>query len=356
MRLVLAMVLALGCGARSGMPPVLDTPPPGYRPLPHIEQPPYVVPQTAYEALRGPIGIVPSFALADGPLTERHLLSTSFLVNGFEASGYGCVHFDASEQPIADYELVCPIHPYFLVPGENHVKLADDEVDWAATRWDYLRSATNVELARGKGSAPGTFVWDVELPTWSWVHGVQIEDNRENFEGLLAEIERFHAALQSLADGGATAQQRQDEFFAGVRASTAEYIRASELRGKPFAFLDELRKALNGEAFGNRPPDSAFLAPIAKDEKWRLDVFAGGTLARITNDRRAPIITFTSNYSEGPWGSLGGTVLGFELWYRKDAQNKWVLDAVMPLRSTEVAQDNDTSLREREELFRHASF
>jgi hypothetical protein len=32
----------------------------------------------------------------------------------------------------------------------------------------------------------------------------------------------------------------------------------------------------------------------------------------------------------------------------------WVLDAVMPLGSTEVVQDNDTSLRERQELFRHA--
>lgn len=351
--LLFTLALAVACGARH---PPLDTPPPGSRPLPYVKPVPYVVPRTAYEALQGPIGIVPSIALFDGPLTERHLIMTTFEVNGFEASGYGCVHFEANEQPIADYELVCPIHPYFLVRGKNTVKLTDDEVSWVATRWDYLRSATNVELARGKGSTAGTFEWDAPVRTWSWTKGAQIADTRENFESLFAEVQRFHEVLESLQGGGSTAGQRQDAFFAEVRESTAEFIRASELRGKPFAFLEEFRAALAGEAWADRPFNSATLRPMLLNRPWRLDVFAGGTLARITSDHRDPIIAFDSTYDEGMWGAPGGTVLGAELWYRKDAQDKWVLDALMPVGSPEVVQGNDTSLYEREALFRHSSF
>lgn len=351
--LLLGSLLALGCGAHRQP---LDTPPPGWRPMPRVEQPPYVVPKSAFAALSGPVGIVPSIALWDGPLTPRSLVMTPYRVNGFEAGGHGCVHFEANERPIADYELVCPIHPYFLVRGTNTLQLAEPEVDWAVTRWDYLRSATNVEITRGKGTTPGTFEWDADVPAWSWTNGAQIEDSSDTFESLLAEIQRFHAELVALQDGGTSAEARQDAFFAKVRASTAEFIRASELRGKPFAFLDDFRKALAGAPFGDRPEKSVVLAPIDLHQAWRLEVFAGGTLARLTNDRGDPIIAFQSTYDDGPWYSNGGTILGAELWYRQGDAGEWLLDAVMPVGSTEVVRHMDASLRDREEVFRRSAF
>jgi hypothetical protein len=120
-----------------------------------------------------------------------------------------------------------------------------------------------------------------------------------------------------------------------VRTSTAAFIQASELRGKHFDFLDELVAAAEGRPIGTRPEKSVELTPLRTDTG--LEIFAGGALARLSFDSNAPLIAFDSTYDDGPWGSRGGTIVGCDLWYRQDDGGRWVLDAIVPMKSTEIA-------------------
>lgn len=348
---LLAIALALvGC-RRAGLQP-LDTPPPGTRPLPHVEAPAYVLPASARAALDGPVGIVPSIAIVEGHAGAYTIDPVPFRINDFPDAALTCMG-DSLTPVVADYLRICPIHPYTLVSGQNVATLGRESVTWAVTRWDYLRVDRSQEIARWQGRTRGSFEWRADLPLWSWTSAPLIESTDSATESLHAEVMRFVAELTAIAEGEDV--RRADAFFAAVRHDTAEFIQASELRGKPFTFLELLRDALEGRALPGRPSDSVYLV-TRTPAAYHMEVFAGGRLARIVFRDRDPPIVFDSKYDDGSWGSQGRRIITADLWYRRGADGNWKLDAVVPVNAPGVAEQYDAAPSDAIELFRYSAF
>ncbi len=302
----------------------LDIPSNSYRT--RVERPVYVVPEAAWRIVLGTAGVVPSLAILEGPPREwGHLLPLQYTINGFRADDYGCLDAD-NHASVPGTEILCPIHPYMLRRGENRVQTVRDGFKLAITRWDYLQSRSAVEVASLGAGRDVTFALELALPEWPWVHGHVINDTPEAREALFREVAAFHRSLAALRRGGSPEQLSQ-----AVLTSTAAFVQASELRGKPYTFVEELLAAAQGLPFGGRPAYSVVLRELAAPRS--IELFAGGTLARIVTDSDQPIIVFDSTLSDGAWGGPGPTVLSCDLWYRQDDAGKWVLDAVLPERS-----------------------
>jgi len=327
----LSLALSSISACRSRLPP-LDEP---AGPVVHIEDPKYVVPQSAYEALSRPPGIMPSLAIVRGPSREwGEIPPLKYEINGFRADGHGCLDAD-NHASVPEVEVLCPIHPYFLVRGENRFLTEQEGYQLAIERWDYLRSKSIVELAKLGDGRDVSFELDLDLPEWPWVHGQPIVDTDETREALYLEVYAFHDRLVDVGQGGSAEQLEQE-----VLSTTAAYVRASELRGKPYTFLEEMIDGLQGRPIGNRPDHSVHLGELP--HPTAIEVFAGGRLARVLSDSYH-LITLKSNLNDGMWGDSGDTVLACDLWYRQDTAGEWTLDAVVPRFSTYVRLDANVS-------------
>lgn len=193
---------------------------------------------------------------------------------------------------------------------------------------DFAPTATIVELAKlGDGRDVG-FALALVLPEWPWVQAPQIADDDETRDSLYREVYTLHGRLTAIKQGASA-----EAFIAEVRSTTAAYVQASELRGKPYTFLTEMTDALQGRPIGGRPEHSVHLTELPR--LTGMEVFAGGRLVRVRTDSHA-VIRFDSSLPDGAWGGSGGTYLACDLWYRQDAAGKWILDAVVPQTSTHI--------------------
>ncbi len=352
-RLVLGSALTSGCAAA----PPLDTSPPGRRGLPYVAPLKYAIPEGALDATRGPLGLFPSVAIINGPRNGPNdaMGWVDYDVNGFPMAHQGCTRANQGPGSYVGIALLCPIHPYFLKRGDNRIDARTDGSDLSITRWDYLHSKSNVELTKVGRAQSAAFALDIALPEWPWIHGHPIGNTPENLVAVRAEVEKLHHALSHMAHGGGT-EASPSAFADGARASTAAFIHASELRGKRYQFLDELVAAAEGLPIGTRPANSVALAPVPTDVK--LEVFAGGTLAHLTNEREDPMIAFDSTYDDGPWGAKGGTIVGADPWFRQDAAGHWALDAVFPVCSTSISRAETDGVEEGDltDLFQRSPF
>ncbi len=155
-------------------------------------------------------------------------------------------------------------------------------------------------------------------------------------------------------------------FAKKVKASMADFIKASSLRGKPFTFVDDLVSAasllgfagdkemleekakepevpLGGaharseEYSGPETGTHLSLAFDAASQRFKLTVFAEGRLARLdTPDTNPPFIYF-SNWHDGSWSSAGEAKISFEAWFRKNAKGEWELAALYPTMRARMA-------------------
>lgn len=251
------------------------------------------------------------------------------------------------------------------------------------------------ETMTPKKKLAGTFPWKTKLPVWTWISGVKIKDTPENKQSLYEAYKQFWSNLGALYMRENTLTPDQKSAFQnGVRSSTREFVQACELRGHKHTFLDQLfavaeRRSLNAEDSAPSPPST----PLAKAKKparpsppeimtdtpthgpdepstlsldgsppprlslraipapgeVKMTVFAGGALAVLTTTEDRPILEFTSNYHDGPWGQGGTTKLSLSLWFRRSTKGAWELDAVYPMTSASLELWNDTieSLNDR---------
>jgi len=224
----------------------------------------------------------------------------------------------------------------------------------------------------------GSFAWTQALPAWTWTHGVPITASAPVTASLYAEYVRLHTALAAIR----AAHDRLGQaaaFATPLRASMHDYIQACELRGRTFTFLDELSYAgaflskgittpqqaaalaapapaaqpaapqrrpapprvtapvQDGQGPDDTPPGPdgrmpprLFLADLPPLSAVHLTLMGNGTIARLTADYDAPLITFRSNYKDGPWGAPGTVKLAADVWFRRDAAGAWQVDALWP--------------------------
>jgi hypothetical protein len=302
----------------------------------------------------------------------------------------------------------CALHPYFLKHGPNEVRVEyalipsymtpDDQGPWqleyrvASMEYrtgkelgtifpekELLRLASpalprNAESAKPK-TLTGSFKWS-EGPEWSWTKGRKIEDSSANRKSLQAAVQEFWNQLNSLFGKPIPAA-----FARSTRSSIQEFIRASELRGKRFTFLDELletasKLALPGdkspeeflrerEQHSNRQqrgvavPDDAesphppvtrladgklpprvSLRKLDSFDNLQMSLLADGHLARLTGSGGGSVLQFVSNYHDGPRGAPDETRLKCDLWFRKNAKDQWELDAIYPTATANLALNN----------------
>lgn len=253
------------------------------------------------------------------------------------------------------------IHPYYL-KKKNAISMkykfrpgsveADDKGPWpvglalAKTSADnlfYPGSASEIKMAPPVANTKDTkehvflFEFDGEagLPEWSWTKAPALQKTEENKKSLYKEFEKFHAALSNPAQA--------ETLMASVLKSTKEFQQASNLHRKSEPFIESFFKAarttaesktnLKGWVFKLEPMD-----PKRSD----LFLFADGKLATL-NQR----ITLTGSRAPSPKKEYTGSLpktgnnesqgeaskVNFitSLWFRKNAQNQWELDAMYPV-------------------------
>jgi hypothetical protein len=234
--------------------------------------------------------------------------------------------------------------------------------------------AKNGESAKPK-TLTGSFKWS-EGPEWAWTKGKKIEDTSANRKSLRVAVQKFWDELDSLFGKPVPA-----EFARSTRSSIQEFIQASELHGKPFTFLDELLETASKLALPDDKSPEEFLrereqrynskrgAVVPKDaqsphpavtplpngklpprlslrkldslDDLEMSLLADGRLARLTENAGESVLQFVSNYHDGPRGAPGGTRLKCDLWFRKNAKDKWELDAIYPTATANLALDNN---------------
>ena len=297
-----------------------------------------------------------------------------------------------------------PVHPYFLKPGTNTLVMTytfddslvgrDEKGPWRQSL-EVMMSALDgdaepVKLAREAGpqltraadKKPQKLTVTFKLPSeptaWRWTKSAAIADNKETAASLYAEYQKLWKTLDELPK--ATPADRE-AFRTAVRASTADFVRASESRGKPYKFIDELAHAAATRGMPDDPPPETptqggkkkeevrpvkppSLEPVTDTpsdtgpnlhphlnwvalppaEKTKLVVFAGGRLAKLVSTERNETFTFASNWTDGPWGARGTAKLSFEAWYRKSASGGWELDALYPTYWSNIASLSVSSM------------
>ncbi|HEY3391369.1 MAG TPA: hypothetical protein VGK58_01585, partial [Lacipirellulaceae bacterium] len=167
-----------------------------------------IFPRAAEAALNGPGGTVPSLAWVGEASTDVRVL-----VNGFPVDSLGRLKFEDGEPFEADYLSIAPIHPYFLNPGENRLRIGSgDGGAIAIVSWDYVHGKQHEELVRVPLPAKGehTFSWSSKVPKRAWVAGASIEANEATKRGLYAETSRFHSKLEALSSAAAKKEPTAD--------------------------------------------------------------------------------------------------------------------------------------------------
>jgi hypothetical protein len=316
-----------------------------------------VFPDAAKAALSGPGGIVPSLARAGEAST-----GVEVKINGFPVDSLGRLKFDDNEPFEADYLSIAPIHPYFLNPGENRVHIGSgDGGAIAIVIWDYVQGDQHQELLRDSlpGEGEHKFSWASKLPKRRWATGVQIEPNDATKTGLYDETGRLYSKLQALSTAATNEEQTADAAAAlkkELLESTRDFVDASKLRGKPYRLVDQILEAATVRALPGKPAGSLELQPFAAVEELELEVFAGGTLARLKPASGAPLFAFVSNLPDGPRGQTGTTKLAFDAWYRQNDQGAWELDALFPRLAPGTWTHFEQGPYELEDLFRLSNF
>jgi hypothetical protein len=316
-----------------------------------------IFPKAAEAALSGPGGTVPSLAWVGEGST-----GVEVKINGFPLDSLGRLKFEDGEPFEADYLSIAPIHPYFLNPGENRLHIGSGEGGAIAiVTWDYVHGDQHEELLRVSLPAEGEhpFSWVSKVPKRPWTTGVKIEANDANKLSLYAETIGLHSKLQALS-AAATKQKGTDDAVAAHKKelleSTRSFVEASELRGKPYRLIDQILEAATVRALPGKPAGSLELQPIPAAEELDLDVFAGGTLARLKPATGAPVFEFISNLPDGPRGRIGTTKLAFDAWYRQNDRGKWELDALFPRLAPGTWTHFEQGPYALEDLFRLSTF
>lgn len=309
-------------------------------------------------------------------------------VNGFSAEmmpSVQTIYGSTTGYPSWDHRCF-PLHPYFLKPGGNIAVMTytfDDSLVARDAPGPWTQSvevvtsplkddAKPTPLAKQVSPAVGrdangrtktltvSFTMPQSLPAWRWINGVAITDNKATADSLFAEYVKLWTVLDGLSKVGST---EREAFRAQARASTDEFVRASESRGKKYTFIDDLTysaSTLNmrgDEGMRTKPPKKGVkpvpvpsTAPVLDSpsdtgpntgnhltflqlppqSEMKLVVFAGGRLAKLVPIERQHAFGFMSNWTDGTWGARGESKLSFEAWYRKGANGAWELDALYP--------------------------
>ncbi len=323
-------------------------------------------------------------------------------VNGFSTEKMPSVEsITGTTSGYPSWEHRCfPVHPYFLKPGTNTVVMTYTFDDSLVAReekgpWNQAFEVvtskltgddTPVSLVKQAGppltraadkkeqKLTATFKLPADPPAWAWTRGAAIADNKETAASLYAEYTKLWTQLQSLPKA---APAGRDAFKSATRASTADFIRASESRGKPYKFVEELTHAAAtlgmpddpspaerekaAKARAKAPPKLEPVhdapsdtgpnldphltwVPLPAAASTKLVVFAGGRLAKLVSKEGVHTFMFASNWTDGPWGARGTGKLSFEAWYRKNAAGAWELDALYPTYWANIASLSVSSM------------
>jgi len=306
------------------------------------------------------IVVHPYFLEASNQLTATYQLDLSAMVDTDE----GPWHLDLRVASVA--------YPGALAPYETRAYVEKEVADIASP------PLTKVPESATSRTLTGSFAWKPALPVWTWTHGVPITASAAVTASLYAEYVRLHGALAAIR----AAKDRPAQaaaFAAPLRLSMADYIHACELRGRSFTFLDELSYAgaflckgittpqaaaaaataalaaptpaakrpaaaprgivpvQDGQGDDDTPPGPdgrmpprLFLTELPPLSEVHLTIMGNGTIARLTAEYDAPLITFRSNYKDGPWGAPGTVKLAADVWFRRDAAGAWQVDALWP--------------------------
>jgi hypothetical protein len=316
-----------------------------------------IFPNAATAALSGPGGIVPSLARVGEGSAEAEVK-----INGFPVDSLGKLKFEDDEPFKADYQTIAPIHPYFLKPGENRLHVGSGgHGAIAIVSWDYVKGDQHRELTRVSLPARGdhTFSWPAKVPKRHWATGVHLKANDASKKGLYAKTADLHAKLHALSAAAAN-QESTAEAAAALKkelmASTHEFVEASKLRGKPYRLIDQIIEAATVRALPGKPAGSLELEPLAPANELGIEVFAGGTLARLKPANGTPLIAFISNLDDGPRGQTGTTQLAFDAWYRQNDKGAWELDALFPRLAPGTWTHFEQGPYKLEDLFRLSNF
>lgn len=345
-------------------------------PSPVDPVPTAVFPVLAKQRAAAAPGLVPSLARTSaGGFTVRAE------VNGFPLDLLGTLALspEQAEEIDADYQEITPIHPYFLRAGKNRLRAeytfdadrtADDaptpfRLQLSPTRWDYVTGEANKEITRFSspmfkdaaaakpGVLEGDFTWKTTLPAWGWTRGQAIAPDADSLKGLAAATRALWAELNALsgADAAVTVALR-----ARLEAATAEFRTACEIRGKPSTFVADLVAAAAARALPGGPAGSLVPVEIPADENLRLQVFAGGTLARLTDANDQPVLAFLSTLKDGPRGQPNTVKISLDAWFRKNADGTWAPDALYPRTAPGTWSGFELEGRNLGELFRLSCF
>ncbi|MEO8706036.1 MAG: hypothetical protein ABI867_38760 [Kofleriaceae bacterium] len=268
--------------------------------------------------------------------SEPHEYFTRQLrINDFSLERYQTA--SCSEAP--DCHGLVWIHPYFLQQGANAVSL-----DYWANTLDSTPGAEYEIVFRFQGGAKpklgptlatlktpkfgkldedhkqnlrGSVTVTDKLPAWTWTRGVKIENTPANRASLYVEYTRVWTAL---------AKGDRAKLHAELRTSTKEYLEASRL-AKQTDGLDRMIALANNPRDKNKTP--LHLRDMPELDGLTMQLFAGGRLAKLVN-YYAIMIRFQGGAHDAPSGHAGPVDIGYDLWFRKDARGRWVVDAVAP--------------------------
>lgn len=326
------------------------------------------------------------------PLTVSNQLS----VNGLPLRWFAAVEAGMGGQasvlgrPLARYAV---LHPYALRPRDNLLRLDLGAVGDAPVQID-LRPAMMrftpgqprgtvyplTELGRlsrsvGAGSAAQRLELAFDcpgLPAWDWVEAPVIEDTPAQRDSLQAAVQVVWDGLYRAGSGTLPA-----DWVASVRASTADFQRASALGGRPAWALDRLLEvATQLQLPGDESPEQ-FVRSLERRQGGRddrddastakpplrlpngqwpprvqlryLSVFgpltmqtlAHGRLARLTDALGQSLIQFQSNYPDGPRGRAGTVRLAVDPLFRLNARQQWELAALYPTSLAAIVMTDD---------------
>jgi hypothetical protein len=310
-------------------------------------------PAAAKRRLAEAPGLLPSLALLEGSGAAPALT-----VNGFSLAALGGLEPSDSlrEELGGAFRRLTPLHPYFLRTGENTVRATYSEVGQApavaAVAWDYLESTEAKEIARwpapaAPGGMEGRFTFAGRLPTWTWTTGPRWPDTPDTHAALRAELSRLWAEI--------TAERADAEGLAArLAADTSQFLSACALRGRPETFLRAFVRA----AATRRGPSGGGVnvVPLPDAAALTLDIFAGGSLARLVRAGGGPAFKLTSTGADGPRGQADGVVYAADPWFRRDADGAIRLDALYPMRAPDIWSGFVVSGRALDDLFLRSCF
>lgn len=315
-------------------------------------------------------GLLPSLGRAGG--VERN---EAIFLNGFSLRTLGKLAPDDDELAgkATDYTSIMPLHPYFLKSGENRLQVftaetspdTPSELTLTIAEWDYVYGKTLEEIWRQsclvlpfESQQPENacvFSWDGSLPQWAWQQGVALHNDEETKQKLYQEAMKIHKVLGDLAGVNAD-DKRVQALKKEWKQSTAGFIEASEWRGKPYVFIDQVFEAATRLALPQNDFGTLELQALPEPDSLQLEIFAGGTLAKLHGKYSHPLFHFTSNLSDGPDERVGDAKLSFDLWYRKASSGQWELDAVYPRTAPNTWGGFLMNFNDLENLFRLTNF